>query len=176
MTATTLTKRWATPADIEAIVTLVESAYRGDSGRQGWTTESDLIAGQRTDVEEVSTLMTTPDTYFLLAEDKGHLIASCLLEHQGDALYFGMFAVQPTRQGDGTGKQMIAWAEEHARSLNCSSVRMQVISVRKELIAWYQRRGYQETGETMPFPYGQERFGIPLRDDLYFVEMVKSLV
>lgn len=167
--------RSATPQDIDAIVALVESAYRGDSGREGWTTESDLIGGQRTDRYEIETLLQSPNATFLVAEDHGELISSCLLERQEDGLYFGMFAVRPTRQGDGTGKKMMAHAERVAREQGCAQMKMQVIAQREELIAWYKRRGYAETGGTQPFPYGDERYGIPMRDDLYFIEMIKPL-
>ena len=169
------TFRLAVAADIEAIVALVESAYRGESGLRGWTTESHLLDGQRTDVEDVRAVIERADSRVLLAESEGRLRASCHIERQGDAGYFGMFAVDPLGQGSGLGKLVLAEAERIAREeWGCRAMRMTVIEQRDELIAWYQRRGYRRTGEYKPFPYGDERFGIPRRDDLRFEVLVKD--
>jgi len=168
--------RDATPADVAAIVALVESAYRGDASRAGWTTEADLLDGQRVDVVGVGDIVTKPGSRVLLAEADGFLLACCHLEHQGDACYFGMFSVKPTRQGGGIGKQMMDEAERFAREKwRCERVEMSVISIRDELIAWYERRGYRRTGRFKPFPYGDRRFGIPKRDDLRF-ELLEKLL
>ncbi|WNL45196.1 GNAT family N-acetyltransferase [Dyella sp. BiH032] len=168
--------RTATAADIPAIVTLVESAYRGDSGRLGWTTESDLLDGRRTDAEGVAALLDQADSVILLAERDGELLACCHVERQQEAGYFGMFAVNPLLQNGGIGKALLAEAERYAREQwQCLAMRMTVIEQRAELIEWYERRGYQRTGEYRPFPYGDERFGIPRRDDLRFEWMVKTL-
>ena len=177
MTAThALSFRAADPADIDAIVALVESAYRGESGLRGWTTESHLLDGRRTDAADVGELIARPDSRILLAERDGRLLASCHVERQGDSGYFGMFAVDPTEQGGGLGRQVLAEAERVARDMwGCRSMRMTVIVQRDELIGWYQRRGYRRTGQYQPFPYGDERFGIPRRDDLRFEVLSKDL-
>ena len=167
--------RTAGPADVDAIVALVESAYRGESGLRGWTTESHLLDGQRTDARDVADVIARPDSRILLAERDGRLFASCHVERQGNAGYFGMFAVDPEAQGGGLGKQVLAEAERIARDeWQCRAMRMTVIVQREELIAWYLRRGYHRTGEYQPFPYGDERFGIPRRDDLRFEVLVKA--
>ncbi len=167
--------RPASSADIAAIVALVESAYRGESGLRGWTTESHLLDGQRTDAADVSALIGRPDCLVLLAEQSGQLKASCHIERQGETGYFGMFAVDPSGQGSGLGKQVLAEAERFAREeWHCRAMRMTVIEQRAELIAWYERRGYRRTGEYQPFPYGDERFGIPRRDDLRFEVLLKE--
>jgi ribosomal protein S18 acetylase RimI-like enzyme len=174
--AETLFFRTARAADAAAIVVLVESAYRGESGLRGWTTESNLLDGRRTNVDDVLALIAGPNSRILLAERDGQLLASCQLEHRGDSGYFGMFAVDPEKQGDGVGKRVLAEAERFAVSAwACRQMRMTVIVQRDELIAWYGRRGYRRTGRFEPFPYGDERFGIPRRDDLRFEVLVKDL-
>ncbi|WP_392668138.1 GNAT family N-acetyltransferase [Streptomyces sp. LN785] len=171
-----LTFRDATEADVPALVTLIESAYRGDSSRAGWTTEADILQGRRTDPEGVRAVVESPGSRLLVVERDGGLIACCQLEHRGEAAYFGMFAVRPELQGGGLGKAIIAEAERTVReSWGATEMHMTVISVREELIAYYERRGYRRTGELSPFPYGDERFGIPQRDDLAFELLIKDL-
>ncbi|SFC89418.1 Ribosomal protein S18 acetylase RimI [Nocardioides terrae] len=172
----TLTFRDATVDDVADVVALVESAYRGDSSRAGWTTEADILEGQRTDPDGVREVVERPGGRMLLADQDGVLVACCQLEHRGDAGYFGMFAVRPGRQGGGLGKVVMAEAERIAREeWGATTMEMTVISVREDLIAYYERRGYRRTGEMSPFPYGDERFGLPQRDDLAFEKLVKDL-
>ena len=174
---TGLTFRDATDADVDALVALVQSAYRGDSSRVGWTTEADILEGQRTDFESVLGVIESPDSRVLTVERDGAIIACCQLEHRTDHGYFGMFAVSPTLQGAGLGKTVIAEAERIARATwGVSEMHMTVLSVRDDLIAWYERRGYRRTGRMSPFPYGDERVGVPLRHDLQFELLVKPLV
>lgn len=174
--STGLTFRDATDADVDALVALIDSAYRGDSSRTGWTTEADILDGQRTDPEGVLAVIKSSDSRLLTVESDGAVAACCQLEHRGDHAYFGMFAVSPTLQGGGLGKVIIAEAERYVREIwGATEMHMTVISVRNDLIAWYERRGYRRTGKMSPFPYGDERFGIPLRDDLQFELLVKPL-
>ncbi|MFC9160022.1 GNAT family N-acetyltransferase [Streptomyces fungicidicus] len=176
-TDTALTFRDATHADVDALVALIESAYRGESSRAGWTTEADILQGQRTDPESVREVIGSPDSRLLTVERGGRVIACCQLEHRGAYAYFGLFAVSPALQGAGLGRTIIAEAERRARETwGVSEMHMTVISVREDLIAWYERRGYRRTGRTTPFPYGDERFGIPQRADLCFELLVKELV
>lgn len=169
--------RLAEQADVEAIVALVESAYRGPSSRMGWTTEADLLDGQRTDVGAVARLLDNEDGDVLLAERAGELLGCCQLERDTPTgAYFGMFAVRPDRQGAGIGRWLIGEAERRAQErYGCSMIRMTVLRQRVELIAWYGRLGYRPTGERIPFPYGDERFGIPRQADLEFVVLAKGL-
>ncbi len=168
--------RHATHADVDAIARLVESAYRGESSRAGWTTEADLLDGQRTDAIEVRSLIEGVDSFVLLAEEPDGLVGSVWLSRQGGNAHIGMFAVRPTRQASGAGRQLLAHAEREAkRILGVQDVQMTVISQRTELIAWYERRGYVRTNEVRPFPYGDPRFGAPRRDDLAFVVLEKTL-
>ena len=172
-----LTFRDATDADVDALVELIESAYRGESSRAGWTTEADILDGQRTDRDGVLEVVKAADSRLLTVEREGRIVACCQLEHRGDHAYFGMFAVSPALQGAGLGRAVMAEAERQAREgWGVTEMHMTVISVREDLIAWYERRGYRRTGRTTPFPYGDERFGIPQRDDLEFELLVKELV
>ena len=171
--------RPATLADVTAIVALVTSAYRGDASRAGWTTEADLLDGQRTDEAEVRGLVEDPSGAVLLAEaaQGGELVACChvMRDAKGEG-YFGMFSVSPRLQSGGVGRVVLEAAERVlADRFACTVCAMTVIEQRTELIAWYERRGYARTGETKPFPYGDERFGIPRRPDLRFVVLAKTL-
>ncbi|ARP73471.1 N-acetyltransferase [Streptomyces pluripotens] len=175
--ATGISFRDATDADVDALVALVESAYRGDASRAGWTTEADILEGQRTDPEGVLQVIKSPGSRLLVFERDGQIVACCQLEHRGEHAYFGMFAVSPTLQGAGLGRAVMAEAEAQAREKwGVTEMHMTVISARDDLIAWYERRGYRRTGKMSPFPYGDERFGIPQRADLQFELLVKPLV
>jgi ribosomal protein S18 acetylase RimI-like enzyme len=172
-----LTLRVATVADVPALVVLVNSAYRGDSSRAGWTTEADLLDGQRIDVEGLAQTLASPGAAVLLDEQDGKPIACVQLERTGEAdCYLGMLTILPALQGGGRGRQLLDAAERWAAShWGVRSVHMTVIVQRSELIAWYERRGYARTGEFKPFPYGDERFGLPQRDDLRFEVLRKKL-
>ena len=164
--------------DIDAIVALVESAYRGPSSRVGWTTEADLLDGQRTDAGAVREIVSGAHGGMLLAEEDGQLVGCCQLQRRGNGVaYFGMFSVVPSLQGRGLGRAIVAEAERVARDeWGAVWMRMTVIRQRHDLIAWYGRLGFGPTGETEPFPYGDERFGIPTRPDLAFLVLAKPLV
>ena len=167
--------RAATAADTDAVVALVESAYRGQASRVGWTTEADLLDGRRTGPDDVAAVLARERSRLLLAEEDGRLVACAHVAVEDGTGYFGMFSVQPARQGGGLGKQVLAEAERIVRDEGgCPSLRMTVIDLRDELIAFYERRGYRRTGILKPFPYGDERFGLPRRDDLRFEVLEKT--
>jgi ribosomal protein S18 acetylase RimI-like enzyme len=168
--------RTANAEDVRAIVALVQSAYRGEASRAGWTTEADLLDGQRTDADAVAALIHAPASRILLCEQGGALLASAHLEQHAAICHFGMFAVRPDRQGGGLGQAMLAEAERMARDeWGCHEMQMTVITLRTELIAWYERRGYRRTGVFKAFPYGDARFGMPKRGDLRFEVLHKPL-
>lgn len=176
MPTPSLSFRAATLADVPDIVALVESAYRGDSGRRGWTTESDLLDGNRTNKREVAMLIAKPDNRVLLAHRDGTPVACSHIRKQGDSCHFGLFAVNPELQRGGVGKQMIREAERVAREdYRCGQMEMTVISVRAELLAWYERRGYRRTGKLRPFPAGNGCAGFAKKIDLHFELLVKAL-
>ncbi|MFZ2754810.1 MAG: GNAT family N-acetyltransferase [Lysobacteraceae bacterium] len=181
-----LSFRTATHDDIPALIELVTSAYRGDISRQGWTTEADLLGGQRIDADMLRTELDTPGSIVLLAidcrdEDAPRLVACANIAKQSSddgipTAYFGMFSVSPDVQGGGVGKIVLAEAERIAHNtLGCTRMRMTVIDAREELIAYYERRGYLRTGIKKPFPYGDPRYGLPKRDDLQFEVLEKTL-
>ena len=172
----TCAMRSATPADIDAIVALVTSAYRGDASRAGWTTEADLLDGNRIDPEVLRADLARPRSRVLLVEADDGLHACAHVADEDGAGYFGMFAVRPGLQGGGLGKRLLAECERIVGDeWGLPVMRMTVIDVRDELIAFYQRRGYRRTGQFKPFPYGDARFGQPKRDDLRFEVLEKPL-
>ena len=167
--------RPALRTDIPQLVSLVNGAYRGDGSKRGWTTEADLLGGQRVDEGMLEEELEAGHAILVL-EDRGNLIACVHLEKRTAHAYLGMLTVRPDLQATGLGKRLLAEAEEWIKTrwgLNC--VRLIVLPQRSELIAWYDRRGYRLTGQTFPFPYGNERYGIPLKPDLQLAEMEKDL-
>lgn len=164
----------ATQADIPALNDLVNSAYRGDSSRRGWTTEADLLDGIRTDETGLAFMLANPQATILKYEQDGLLIGCVYLEKKGDRLYLGMLTVSPDAQAGGIGKQLMVAAEQTARDWQCRAMKMTVIPQRHELIAFYERRGYQPTGETEAFPMDDPRFGLP-KQPLSFIVMEKVL-
>lgn len=181
-----LSFRPATHADIPALIDLVTSAYRGDASRRGWTTEADLLDGQRIDADMLRADLDAPESFILLAidsadDDRPRLVGCAhIAKHPTDdgvpTAYFGMFSVSPDLQGGGVGKALLVESERLARdALGCARMRMTVIDTREELVAYYVRRGYARTGIRKPFPYDDPRYGLPRRDDLQFEVLEKML-
>lgn len=168
--------RHAVAADIPAVHHLVENAYRGDSARKGWTHEADLLGGQRTDAQALAEMIGDPAQRILIAIEE-EVVIGCVQVSQKNAetAYLGLLSVDPDLQAGGLGRALISAAENCARDdFNASSMEMTVIVQRQELIAYYERRGYTQTGETRPFPLDDERFGLPVTRDLAFVVLAKA--
>lgn len=166
--------RLAAQSDIPYLVPLINSAYRGEASKKGWTTEANLVSGDiRTDIKQMEELMKTPDTVFLVYENEaGALEGSVFLHKKEDKLYLGMLSVLPEIQAKGIGKKLMTSAEAYARQEHCGSIYMRVISARLELIAWYEKQGYKNTGRTEPFE--NNKYGTANRP-LEFIIMEKMI-
>ncbi len=175
MSIKTLTFRHAQIADASQIAMLVNSAYRGESSRAGWTTEAELLDGVRTQSDEISVLIQTPSSLILLGLMKDEIIASMHLQLVSEAVFLGMFAVNPTGQAVGVGKAMMSQAEIVVQQQwKAKKILMDVISIRYELIAFYERRGYVRTGKISEFPVSPELW-MPKAGDLKLARMEKLL-
>jgi len=179
---TRLSIRPARPGDAGVLTDLIRSAYRGDDSRAGWTSEADLVEGERINAGQVRAMITDAGSLILVGQTPGQLsqpariVACCQLRNEGAGLaYFGTFAVSPQAQGAGLGRQLMNEAERQAvSSFGATRLEMTVLAPQDKLIAYYERRGFQRTGETRPFP-ADPRYARPRRDDLYFVVLVKDL-
>ncbi len=167
----------ADESHIESLVELINSSYRGEKSKQGWTTEADLLDGQRTDADALKELICKEDSIILIAEDDdtGNLLGCVHLQRLGPKCYLGMLTVAPSLQNQGLGKLLLNESEALAQFWDCHSIIMTVISLREELISWYQRQGFKVTGEKKPFPYGDKRFGIPKTESLEFAVLEKTV-
>jgi ribosomal protein S18 acetylase RimI-like enzyme len=169
--------RLANINDVIQLSELVNKAYRGDSSKLGWTTEADILDGQRVDPKGLQEMIATNNNAILLCLRNNLLVGCVLLQNKSHkAAYLGMLTVRSDLQAAGLGKQILAHAEAWIiKNWQSEHIEMTVIQKRSELIAWYEKRGFVLTGETQPFPYGDERFGIPKVDDLEFIVMRKIL-
>jgi ribosomal protein S18 acetylase RimI-like enzyme len=173
--STALHFRKAADSDAQSIADLVNSGYRGDASRAGWTTEADYLIGTRTDVNEVRALIAGRDTAILLCLMSDELVGSVHLQHTGDAAYLGMFVVKPALQGQGIGKHFLQASEAFVQNeWQVRRIQMTVITLRHELIAYYERRGYRRTGIFKPFPIEDKR-STALVDELKFEVLEKQL-
>jgi predicted N-acetyltransferase YhbS len=165
--------RQANNNDIPLISQLVNGAYRGESSKKGWTTEADILDGIRTDEASLQEMINRSNAIILLAETGNEIVGCVFLEQQADKLYLGMLTVKPALQGKGIGAALMTAAEARARQLGCKKISMTVITARDTLIAYYQRKGYKDTGEKRPFP-SDPKFGIP-KQPLEFLVMEKEV-
>lgn len=164
----------ATIEDVSVLNNLVNSAYRGESSKKGWTTEADLLGGIRTTEEGLAETIKKSDTFILKYTEANQILACMMLVQKANSLYLGMLTVSPDLQGNGIGKKLLKSAEVFAQENGIFKIEMTVISVRSELIAWYERHGYSKTGETKPFPMNDPNFGEP-KQHLDFIVMEKEI-
>ena len=164
----------ATQSDVPFLNTLINSAYRGESSKQGWTTEAELLEGVRSDEALLAEAINDPGTVFLKYMEGGEILGCVRLDAHGDKLYLGMLTVSPATQGKGIGKALLSAAEREALRQGCKAIYMTVISIRAELIAWYERHGYRNTGERKPFVTEDARFGVA-KVPLEFVVLEKAV-
>jgi ribosomal protein S18 acetylase RimI-like enzyme len=169
----------AVEADFAAIIDLANLAYRGPGSSESWTLEADFMEGQRLNESLLrEELAAKPDAHLMTYRDdpaEAPLGSVWLDPMKNGVWYLGLLTVRPDLQNRQLGRALLAAAEEFAKERGARRIRMTVINVRDTLIAWYERRGYTLTGETQPFPYGDERFGRPLRNDLHFVVLEKDI-
>ncbi|WP_373491084.1 GNAT family N-acetyltransferase [Parasphingorhabdus sp.] len=167
----------AAAGDIEALRVLIESAYRGDSARRGWTHEADLLGGQRTDAKALHAIIAADNQVILLAKQRQVITGCVQLSHIGGGLaYLGLLTVDPALQAAGLGKQLLIRSEDFVREQwQANAIEMTVIRQRTDLIAYYERRGYRRTGEHRPFPHDDLRFGRPKSPDLEFAVLRKPI-
>lgn len=164
----------ATLEDVPQLASLINSAYRGEHSKKGWTTEADLLDGLRTDEDRLEKMISKQSAVILKCCNEDHLLQGCVyLERKTNKMYLGMLTVSPLEQAKGIGNKLLFAAEKYAADQKCSAIEMTVISVRHELIRWYRKHGYFETGETRPFP-ADEKFGIP-KQPLEFVVLQKEV-
>ena len=163
-----------TAAELPEIVALMNRAYRG---QEGWAVEQGYIDGDRITLKDLEAeLVAKPQMQFLVWREEATLLGCVSLEPQGDgAWYLGALTVEPGRQDAQLGRRLLAEAERVAQEMGAARMQLTVIWVREALIAWYRRRGYVPTGKTTPFPYDDDRWGTPRRDDLHFVWFEKNL-
>ena len=164
----------ATLQDIPTLNTLINSAYRGESSKKGWTTEAHLLEGKRTTEEELTAIFLDPKNTFLKYTENDKIIGSVLLVEKEHQLYVGMLTVSPKLQNREKRKKMLAEAEVHAKTLGLSTLSMTVVSVRSELIAWYNRHGYVDTGEREPFPASDIHINVSDKP-LEFIHLEKKI-
>lgn len=170
---------YAVESDYPAIVELANLAYRGTGPTASWNIETGIIEGSRLNESLLKEDLTAkPDAHLLTYRDDpdGPLLGTVWLEPKTDQVwYLGLLTIRPDLQNRQLGRALLAASEEFAKKHGARLISMTVVNVRESLIAWYTRRGYTLTGETQPFPYGDERFGRPLRDDLHFVVLEKEI-
>ena len=168
----------AADADLADVATLMNAAYRGQGKAASWTNETAYIDGNRTSEPMLrQDLAANPQARLLIGRTLSGALQCCVwLEPLPDAVwYLGSLTIAPGAQNAGCGRRLLQAAEDWTRAQGAQAIKMTVVNVRDTLIAWYIRRGYQPTGETELFPYDDARFGTPLRPDLCFIVLRKSL-
>ncbi len=166
----------ALPKQAGEITLLVNSVYRGEGAKKGWTTEADILGGIRITEEKVREIINTENNIIMLAVYENKIIACVHLEKEGNFCWLGMLSVDVNYQTYGLGKILIAKSEKYVKeNFGCDEMKMKVIGIRNELVDYYKRRGYSLTGERVDFITAEETFGEPKIKNLYFEVLSKKL-
>jgi GNAT superfamily N-acetyltransferase len=169
----------ASESDLEALAGLMNAAYGGAGEVAGWTHVKQFIVGDRTSVSALrAELEASPQAEFLVIRnaETRELRGSVWIEPRSATLwYLGSLTVDPREQNSGLGRRILEAAERRMANFGASKVIIDVLNVRGALIAWYERRGYRLTGDSHTFPYDDNRYGVPQRPDLVFLELEKCL-
>jgi len=154
---------------------LVNSVYRGENAKKGWTTEADFIEGIRITDEKIKKIIETNNNVIINALVNDKIIGCVHLEKKSGYTLLGMLSVDVDYQNKGIGKILINECERYTKEVyNCSEIRMKVISRRRELIEYYKRRNYYLTGEREDFGSAGDTFG-ETKEKLYFAILAKKL-
>lgn len=165
----------ATIEDVFSLNQLINSAYRGESSKKGWTTEANILEGKRTTEAELIEIIQDKKNTILKYLENDQIIGCVLLKEKENELYLGMLTVSPELQNSGIGKKLMQQAEVFAADLGLSKIVMTVISVREELILWYKRKGFIVTGIREPFPISAV-FNQTGSEPLEFMALEKSIL
>jgi GNAT superfamily N-acetyltransferase len=170
----------AVEADYDEIIDLANLAYRGREGATpSWNIEKGIVGGSRLDQALLhEELAAKPDGALLVYREEadGPLLGTAWLNPERDGVWsMGLLTVRPELQNRQLGRKLLAAAEDYARARGATRTRIGVLHVRETLIAWYERRGYEPTGFTEPYPTDDPRFGTPLQKNLQFVIMEKQI-
>jgi GNAT superfamily N-acetyltransferase len=158
------------------LVGLLERAYRGEASRIGWTSEADLIDGRRTSMDDVLGTIMAPDKRMIVALAGSEIVGCAIVSLHGEEAEFGKFAVEPTQQGRGLGKLLLARAEHEAvQAWGVARMTMNVIRQRHDLIAFYRRRGYEPTGRYLAMADIHHAEDMTIGHDLVLDEFAKAL-
>lgn len=161
--SSTLIYRIATEEDSELLTNLVNMSYSGELSNQGWTNENGLVVGSRTTVDKILNILKNDQYVILIFFDpiNHHLIGCISIQHKSEsnAACLSIFAVRPDQQARGYGKFILNTAESYAKDQwNVKSIELNVILQRPELMAYYKRRGYIDTGRREAFTVEQCQF------------------
>ena len=172
----TISLKTAEEIDLPLVAALMNAAYRGREVGRSWTTEAGYITGERTNVGRLREEIAEGTQLLVTKDDSGALVGCVSLQLKvGERWYLGGLSIDPALQNGGVGRELLRAAEKYAAAGGAGVIEMTVINIREALISWYERRGYRRTGEVRAFPYGDDRFGVPMREDLAFVVLEKYL-
>ena len=170
--------RFAQSADITKLVDLINSAYRQQHGNS-WTSEAEIVTGQRINASQLEHALSQDHFQLWIALQDEQIVACIGLTFNLYDVEIGTFCITPHFQNQGIGKQVLDFAENYVRQKirlehqHLNDFVMWVLSARTELIAYYERRGYVQTGSVDDYPLNAD-VGRPMID-LHLIEMRKAI-